>query len=609
MSLPITKELVIKQFEADSTWRKIKWCPLVPLDSVLKMGSKFRRSYSSTVNGNRPISFRQYTDVAIFPSSLFMGPIHGTESVIEAIETKFEIMTDLIEEFLGELILAGGCLARAILCSDSSCRIEHNCDADFFFINCTKERILQILDLIENMFRQQYENKAVVYKRTNTFERRNGSVRRVTSLRTTSFVINKRGLGMGINSIKYQFIHSRSYPSEEAVLLGFDIPASSILYNGRTISMTPMAAFTIATGVIFIDPSRRSTTYEKRLLKYSREMHLALGTIATTTKKIKQGYIGRRELGARRIEHELVPGIKITIDATGNTDLRSTNWALERDNMFGDYGAEAINEYMVKLHNGFFALHDQPENIAWIKRKSDQNDLQIEAIYPKIDPWNENGEQRIETSEVVAFVPQDTIKELLGFKIKGHSVQRSVIGPVLHFLRERAETTLDCVTKRLKENDFEYIGPNDNPGRQHTASFNPVYGDVRDYWFYHFYDVTTIGFENESYFVLKCVLKQYGAYDRGILKLIVGFLMVRRACDILTDLEKPGELEQIIPEEYDRFSSDEEWVTESGRPQCATYEEFDEKPEILQEEPSIPRKNLTLERILAQRKAKLEENS
>jgi hypothetical protein len=155
----------------------------------------------------------------------------------------------------------------------------------------------------------------------------------------------------------------------------------------------------------------------------------------------------------------------------------------------------------------------------------------------------------------------------------------------------------------LKENDFEYIGSNDNPGRQHTSSFNPVYGDVCDYWFYHFYDVTTIGFENESYFVLKCVLKQYGAYDRGVLKLIIKFLMVRRACDILTNLEKPGELEQIIPEEYDGFSSDGEWVTEFGRPQCATQEESDEEPTYPQdEEPPAPRKNLILERILARRR-------
>lgn len=549
MSRVLSRELVIQQFEADMVWRRLKWCPLMPLSAVSFARGEF--AGLGKVARHNPEEM-----IVVSHGYNFDTAMSSCEDVVESINLKFKMTDQLLKAFEGEMILAGGCLARSILSPNQNGRIHSPCDADFFFIGCTKERILEILDKVEVMFRITYSKQ--------------GSLRRITSFRTTSFVANNQYQGMDSNSIKYQFVHSRSYPSAEAVLLGFDIPASSVLYNGEAILMTPMAAFTFATGVIFIDPSRRSTTYEKRLSKYTNSMRFSLGTLATTLGRIKQAYTGRREL-VREIDHELIPGIKILVEITGEAHLRGGNWTLERGNVFGDYGAEAVNEYMIKLHNGFFALLGQPENIAWIKKSAEQKEPKIETIYPQaVLPWPRQkkgyGEERVELKDIVGvFITMEHAREIMGHAIKPGIKTREQISPILTFLKNRAMNTLAIAEKRLKENDFDYIGPNDNPGRQHTSSFNPVYGNVRDYWFYGFYDVTNIGLPNNIYLSLKTVLRQHNIREKGVLRIILQYVMINRAMNSLSDFSKVGEFASF---DYDLTSeeSGRSSPTEYGRP-------------------------------------------
>lgn len=523
----LKKELVVRQLEADSHYRRLKWCPLVSLQKACALRKKFYSTEAEYgMNYPHPV-----TDVGIFPSLQIIRNMKGFEIVVSAVETTFPATPKILERFEGEVILAGGCLARAIL-SPYMDGDSNSHDADFFFIGCTKERILVILDEVEKLL--DPGNK-------------HGGVVRVTSLRTTTFYIIHGGHQLSSGCTKYQFIHSRSYPSAEAVILGFDIPAGAVFYDGVDILMTPMAAFTFATAIIFIDPSRRSTTYEKRLLKYVSDMQFALGMIATTSERIKQAYVGDRRLEARRLKHDLVPGIEIEIQEFGKVCIRHNNYGAQRDDVFGDYGAEAVNEYMIKLHNGFFALHGQVENIAWIKKKIDQKFTEPPVLYPKALVPPAKGTKSAgrhgyedENYEFVRHVIGPIISAEEAVKVIGEPVGNQIfrhdMDRLAEYLLPKAAHTLSLATERLRTNDFEYIGPNDNPGRQHTSSFNPVYGDVRDYWFYRFYDVTTIGLPNSVYFSLKCVLKQYGIFEKGVLKIICNHVMTVRALSTLEDL-------------------------------------------------------------------------
>lgn len=64
-----------------------------------------------------------------------------------------------------------------------------------------------------------------------------------------------------------QFI-LRLYPDIASILLGFDLPPCAVGWDGRRFVTTPMGYFSLRTGHIVIDTTRRSTTYESRLQKY-----------------------------------------------------------------------------------------------------------------------------------------------------------------------------------------------------------------------------------------------------------------------------------------------------------------------------------------------------
>ena len=518
----LSKELVIRQLEADSHYRRLKWCPLVSLEKARALRAKFYPGSQET----RYNYHHQATDLAIVPTETIIHAMKNFESVVAGIKISFPATTKILEQFEGEVILAGGCLARTIV-SPYSDGVVSSSDADFFFIGCSKDRILLILDEVEKVLRSQLDE--------------GGSLRRVTSLRTTTFYESKLSEHLSSSCVKYQFIHSRSYPSEEAVILGFDIPAGSVFYDGTDILMTPMAAFTFACSVIFLDPSRRSTTYEKRLLKYSADMWFALGTIATTNERIKQAYVGDRPLGARHIKHDFVRGIEIEIQEFGKTFISRNVVAMQRDDVFGDYGAEAINEYMIKLHNGFFSLHGQVENIAWIKSKQNQEFTEPPVKYPKAlyprpsHPLDHSPDIVFLRHAIGPLISAEEAVKVIG-PIDKHYLDRAQMNQVAEYLLPKAALIVAQATERLRVNDLEYIGPNDNPGRQHTSSFNPVYGDVRDYWFYRFYDVTIIGLPNNVYLSLKCVLGRHGIYEKGVLKIICNHVMTARSLDSLASL-------------------------------------------------------------------------
>uniref|UniRef100_A0A6C0CI70 Uncharacterized protein n=1 Tax=viral metagenome TaxID=1070528 RepID=A0A6C0CI70_9ZZZZ len=527
--MALSKELVVLQFETDSHFRRLKWCPLVSLQQARALRGKFYPDSVHDVNPVLPHSHR-VADLGIFPSETYIHQMRSFEGVTNSIKVIFPTAPKILERFGGEVILAGGCLARTILSLRADGLVVSH-DADFFFVGCSKERILGILDEVEKMLHQELDNK--------------GSVCRVTSLRTTTFYVNRHVARMSSNSMKYQFIHSRSYPSAEAVILGFDIPAGSVFYDGTDILMTPMAAFTYASSVIFIDPSRRSTTYEKRLLKYAGEMFFALGTIATTAERIKQAYVGNRPLGVRGLKHDLVQGIVVEIHEFGKTRMRFSEASYKRDDMFGDYGANAVNKYMIMMHNGFFALRGQVENIAWIKEGVDEEFEKLPVKYPTVlvppvpgpdDRWQYHDPGYAQVRHVIGpLISAEEAVKVIG-PIRGDLIDRTQRDMLKDYLLPKAKITLAEATERLRVHDLDYIGPNENPGRQHTSSFNPVYGDVLDYWFYRFYDVTIIGLPNESYFVLKCVLKQHGIHEKGVLKIICGHIMTGRSLDTVASL-------------------------------------------------------------------------
>ncbi len=68
---------------------------------------------------------------------------------------------------------------------------------------------------------------------------------------------------------RYQIIF-RLYKDINEILYGFDFGACAVGYNGKDVFFSEMAKFAFETGYNVLDTTRRSTTYEGRLSKYSR---------------------------------------------------------------------------------------------------------------------------------------------------------------------------------------------------------------------------------------------------------------------------------------------------------------------------------------------------
>jgi hypothetical protein len=72
-----------------------------------------------------------------------------------------------------------------------------------------------------------------------------------------------------VGDMKFQVIH-RLYNSIAEILYGFDISSCAVGFNGRDIYFTELAKFSFEYMCNVIDLTRRSTTYEQRLIKYLR---------------------------------------------------------------------------------------------------------------------------------------------------------------------------------------------------------------------------------------------------------------------------------------------------------------------------------------------------
>tara|TARA_Y100000389_G_C17451650_1_gene515278 strand:+ start:638 stop:2629 length:1992 start_codon:yes stop_codon:yes gene_type:complete len=71
-------------------------------------------------------------------------------------------------------------------------------------------------------------------------------------------------------------IVTRLYNTKSEILHGFDIGPSAVGWDGTNLLFTSLSRFSYEHKVIIVDLSRRSTTFEKRLIKYQKRTHFNL---------------------------------------------------------------------------------------------------------------------------------------------------------------------------------------------------------------------------------------------------------------------------------------------------------------------------------------------
>ncbi len=204
----------------------------------------------------------------------FKGHNITTAFNMEKFNENFHLIQPLLDMFYGKIAICGGFYTA------HRDRSESIRDVDIFFHNCTQEEAESILKQSVIFLVQNYnkDNPIIIRdeqnQRWNTIN--NVKIQVEHRLYVTNVVMiychhdNIHGSGDTPLMIrKYQFIH-RLYPNLGTILGGFDISASMVAWTGRELLTTELGASSLSNGIIYVDISRRSTTFGNRLDKYKR---------------------------------------------------------------------------------------------------------------------------------------------------------------------------------------------------------------------------------------------------------------------------------------------------------------------------------------------------
>lgn len=156
---------------------------------------------------------------------------------------------------------------------------------------------------------------------------------------------------LGKNRIKIQII-IRLYSSKSEILHGFDLGSSAIGFDGKYVYLTSLGKFAYEFGFNIIDPTRRSTTYEERLIKY---LQRGFGIIMPD---FDMSVIDKSD-----VHHNIntiidMPHMKVLVNNVSFNKLHYVNNLLKFDKLFDYYDINIrkkinINEQLVTSFKAF----------------------------------------------------------------------------------------------------------------------------------------------------------------------------------------------------------------------------------------------------------------
>lgn len=158
----------------------------------------------------------------------------------------------LLDLDYSNILIAGGFVSNYLLNN-----VNFSSDIDIFFYGIldkevARKRLVSLINqIIDNMINKKFS--------FNCIERNDY----VTTLSFRKF----DNISYKKTVIKFQIMH-RLYKTKSEILHGFDLGSSAVGYDGTNIYFTSLSKFSYLNMVNIVDCSRRSTTYELRLIKY-----------------------------------------------------------------------------------------------------------------------------------------------------------------------------------------------------------------------------------------------------------------------------------------------------------------------------------------------------
>ena len=433
-----------------------------------------------------------------------------TEHATMSIRREFPLADKILEVCGGRVVAAGGAIVRAIYNRFNA----RQCDLDFFFVGADpslpNERHIQDVQELLAKVEKVFLDWCSQFPAPDDHDG-NPYYHKVVTDRYTTFVVHE---DVDLDYEQYQFITSRVYEDPLHVVGGFDIPACQCYYDGKDVFVTEAAAFSLANGVVVLDPGCRSTSYEKRLVKYLRVVpRLAFpfatsGAVLKAKRKVLLGEDPNKPI-------EMVSGLRCHFrsDWEGNvTGYLSTRKCVEDYiSSESDYGSDAqpanCSSYWQRLrqNNTIAAIRGKFENVGFLPGHTSVNTECAYFIFNKFRLVQVFGlEKGLEMFALA--VERDEIK-----------VSPKDLGRVIGESSKEFNNELAKLAAKPMQEAFEYAknrdpykllfyGPRDNPGRQYTASFNPVEDEPIGEYYKLPFQKRSIGISHEVYSILRNLL-------------------------------------------------------------------------------------------------------
>lgn len=199
---------------------------------------------------------------------------------VDRLIADFNLLPYLFEKYRGKIAVCGGAAVGALLDSSEKTHpwpLEEHRDVDIFFYGVSQAEATNILEDCVSILISKAEPKGYFQGDLNDIP---GGTRIIESARierSLKFVNVHFKLATKFGKVYriYQFI-LRIYPTLDSILGAFDIPMSSFCYDGESFYCTPMAAFCARRRILVANLSRRSPSFEHRLVKYCNRFGLKL---------------------------------------------------------------------------------------------------------------------------------------------------------------------------------------------------------------------------------------------------------------------------------------------------------------------------------------------
>ncbi len=391
---------------------------------------------------------------------------------------------------MDNILIAGGCIGN-ILIKQNSVR-----DIDIFVYGLNTEdateRVGTLINDLSNSYEKYLKERERERDRERLMSNKNSSKSQPKTSKSKKIeyefkcIRNKNCISLIYDEKYVVQIILRIYKDKSEILHGFDLGSSAVGFDGENVYFTSLSKFAYEYSCNIIDTTRRSTTYERRLIKYFKRQfdiilpHMDISKMRNINSKYKLSDIC--ELPYMVFSYSNITGNKIQIDrflVPSNVDE-------------SDYQIENLDEYRIfyiNLHNMVMGKEDY---YFYVENAKNVIDAKPFLSRRKIIDYYDNLKDKLKKSDNINIrmlrkYVKDT-KEILQLLVDN--------GDNDNLFMERLETGIQNEKQRILVVADELLAKSyplnwliNNPGTQLTSSFNPIIEDESK-WYAEFYTQT-----------------------------------------------------------------------------------------------------------------------